>query len=257
MLLLAVDIGNSSTKFGIFRSTTLLQRWHIPTQHQPAGPTPWPADLLTEISRDHPGIEAVAASSVVPGIEAPFSKAASSVLGIEPVLIDHSFDFGFAIDYDPPGSIGIDRLVNAAAAVAEYGAPVAVCSFGTATTIDAVDHELRFRGGTISPGIGTNRKTAKLPSVDVSKPASVFGRSTSQSISSGVFSTAVGGAREILMRIYHELGLKTVTVATGGFAGTISPELDIVDHIDADLTLKGIRWSFDRNHHGAARRSGK
>ncbi|MGQ0543286.1 MAG: type III pantothenate kinase, partial [Blastocatellia bacterium] len=159
--------------------------------------------------------------------------------------------FWLTIKYDPITSVGTDRLINAFAAVTKYGKPIIACSFGTATTIDAVNENCEFLGGIIAPGMATlaeslHLKTAKLPRVEIAKPKQVIGSSTESSIMSGIFYGYVGLVEGLISRLGVELGDKAKVIATGGFARLIAPEVHAISIVDENLTLDGLRLVAER-----------
>jgi type III pantothenate kinase len=240
-MLLAVDIGNSSIKLGVFDRETLLSRFTIP-----AAALQDPVELR-KLAEDMPStIEEVIISSVVPDLNGLLSDFSQTHFGIKPIFVDHTFDFGFEIEYEPPTAAGIDRLVAASAAVRKYGKPCIVCDFGTAATIDAVNAAGQYLGGVITPGIDTLshalfQKTSKLPEIEIQKPDSVIGRSTASAIRSGIYYGYIGLVEGLLKRMIDELGEKPVVVATGGFAEMIAAECPAIEIVDKDLLLEGLQ----------------
>jgi type III pantothenate kinase len=249
-MLLAIDIGNSYTKFGIFESSSLIDKFSIPTERD------YTADelLFDRLRRNGDRfltIGTVAVSSVVPELDGTFRRALKKHLNVTPIFIDHTFDFGLKINYNPPTAAGIDRLVNAAAAAAKHGAPVIACSFGTATTFDVVDAHSTYLGGAIAPGMRTmaevlHLKTSKLPLVAAEKPQSAIGSTTEDSIKSGVYHGYVGLVEGVLSRMFEELGETPRVVGTGGFVKTVANESGMIDVVDEDLTLDGICMLAER-----------
>ena len=153
--------------------------------------------------------------------------------------------------YDPPTSVGIDRLVNASAAVEKYGTPVIVCSFGTATVIDAVNSKGEFLGGVIAPGAklmaaSLHEQTSQLPSVQIEMPDKVIGSNTADAMLSGVVNGQIAMADGLIKRIAAELASKPRVIATGGFASLIADSIKTVSVIDENLTLDGLRLLAER-----------
>jgi len=134
-----------------------------------------------------------------------------------------------------------------------YGAPAIVVDFGTATTFSAVDSDGAFLGGAIAPGVMTASdalfsKASKLPRVDVAKPRSVIGKNTVTAMQSGIFFGALGMVEEIVKRMKAEMGGSgTKVVATGGLAPLIAGQSKMIDTIDPEITLKGLRIIYERN----------
>jgi type III pantothenate kinase len=246
-MLLAVDIGNSSTKFGSFDGENLVSKFSIQTDRDAGA-----AFISDEVAgRLNQTFEAVIVASVVPEVRPALREYLQLEHNIDPIFVDHDFDFGLKINYEPITSAGIDRLVNASAASAKYGKPCIVCSFGTATTIDAVSKDGEFLGGIIAPGMRTMVKAlhiaaSKLPEVEIEKPETVLGHSTVASIRSGIFYGYIGLVEGLISRIRSILPPAPV-IATGGFAGTVATEVETIEIVDNDLTLDGLRMLYLRH----------
>src|SRR5687768_3017416 len=244
-MLLAIDIGNTAVKFGVFESSSLVDKFSIPTYPDYAE-NELLFDRLSFIRERFFQIASVVVCSVVPELDETFRSAIKDLLNVTPVFVDKDSDFGIAIEYQTVDSLGLDRLVNASAAARKYGTPIIVCSFGTATTIDVVNAKKAFVGGTISPGLrllaeSLHQKTSKLPLVTVEDPGTVIGSSTEGSIRSGVFYGYIGAVGGILNRMFSEMGKKPKVIATGGFAQLVNEGCDLIDEVDENLTLDGLR----------------
>lgn len=240
-MLLAVDIGNSAIKFGLFDGDTLTSRFSIPTKRDAT------VDDIRHTVGDRldSSVNAVIVCTVVPQIETAMRAFLLATTCVQPTFIDNSFDFGLKINYEPRESLGTDRLVNAFAAVAKYGAPCIVCSLGTATTIDAVSADREFLGGVIAPGMDAmaealHLKAPTLPKIEISKPERVVGSSTGRSIRSGVYYGYVAMVEGLITRLCSESGVSRV-VGTGGNAAIFSTDLARIVTVDSDLTLSGLR----------------
>lgn len=253
-MFLAIDIGNSTIKFGLYHDDKLTEKISIPTKKNNS-PDKLIFEWLNAFKNRAPKIDSILISSVVPEVNPAMAEACEKLFQITPQFIDSNTNFGLKSIYDPPDAAGRDRLVNIYAAVKKYGLPVIVCSFGTATTIDAVDALGTYRGGIIAPGMGTmadalHRKTSQLPLVEVKPAEKVIGNSTGSSILSGIYFGHAGMAEKMIERISAELApLETAlnaesshpfTVATGGFAKMLAPEIKNIDKIDENLTLDGL-----------------
>lgn len=240
-MLLAIDIGNSSTKFGVFDGEKLVSKLSIPTIKNASAD-----DLENAVGNDlSKNITAAIVSSVVPESEKPLGDFLTGRFGITPVFVDTSFDFGLTIRYKTISTLGIDRLITASAAAAKYGVPCIVCSFGTATTIDVVNSAREYLGGIIAPGMKTmaealHLKASKLPEVKITKPGSVIGDSTVTSIQSGIFYGYVGLVEGTISRMLTELGETPQVIATGGFAEMVAGECKQIQIINENLLLEGL-----------------
>lgn len=242
-MLLAIDIGNSSTKFGIFDGPNLFHKFSIQTKRDYTV-----EELLFDRLKVHEqqfiqvDIGGCIVASVVPELNGVIAQATKELFKCTPQFVDESWDFGFEIVYEPPSAAGVDRLVNCFAAVAKYGKPVTVCSFGTATTIDVVSGDSEYIGGIIAPGMATAAKalqlaTAKLPNVPIEKPENLLGNTTVTSIQSGI----VNGHIAMVEGLLNRMGPQGKIIATGGFARLISSEVTAIDIFDENLTLDGLR----------------
>jgi type III pantothenate kinase len=241
-MLLAIDIGNSSTKFGLFDGKVLIGKFTIQTKRDETENSVY-AQIHHQITHN---ISAIVISSVVKELKETYTILGKKYFNIKPFVVDHQFDFGFSINYFPPEQCGADRLIDAFAAVEQYGIPCLVCDFGTATTIDVVDANKRYLGGIITPGINTLAsalfdKTSKLPEVELIKPAKIIGNSTVSSIQSGIYFGYIGLVDGIIKRMLAELNQPAQVVSTGGFAEFIAEESEYIEIIDKHLMLEGLR----------------
>ena len=246
-MLLAIDIGNTLAKFGVFEGEKLFQRISIPTVRAATAEEIYEQIKLPEIS-------VVVVSSVVPALADSYREFSEKYFNLQPIFVDNSFDFNLKIKCRQPENLGVDRLVDAFAAAEKYGAPCVVGDFGTAATIDAVSANREFLGGVIAPGMDTLAealflKTSKLPRVRIEKPEKVIGDSTVAAIQSGIFFGYLGFVKEILRRMIDELGgsEKPKIVATGGFARLIANECDLIETVDENLMLDGLRLIYEKS----------
>lgn len=253
-MLLAVDIGNSSTKFGVFDGNTLLVRFSIPTRRDATA-----ADLQKAISGnlDLP-ITDVIVCSVVPDVERALRDFMHQRYKIAPLFVNNSIDLGLKIRYEPESSLGTDRLVAAYAAVKKFGKPVVVCDFGTATTVDAVNAKGEYLGGVIAPGMNAmaealHLKAARLPLVKIVKPETVVGTTTLGSILSGVFYGYIGLVEGLVKRMSDELGKNTKIVATGGLSKLIAENTQLLETVDENLVLEGLLYIHNARRQTTAR----
>lgn len=249
-MLLAIDIGNSTIKFGIYDCKKLIEKFAVPT-HTDYKPDEFLIDRLRYFEEKPLRIDKVMVSSVVPEINDTIHAAAKTLYNVTPLFVDTSADFGLQVDYDPPESLGTDRLVAAFAAAEKYGKPCIVCSFGTATTIDAVTLGGKFLGGAIAPGMAAmadslNTETSQLPHVEIKKPAAAIGNSTTSAIRSGIFHGHTGMVNHLVSLVAGELGQEATVVATGGFVEFVAPECPAIEIVDDILILEGLRLLHER-----------
>jgi type III pantothenate kinase len=257
-MLLAIDIGNTNIVIGVFDRLELRHSWRLTTARDRTSDE---LGLMVTQLLDRDGlvlssIDGVVMASVVPPLTATMIDMCRRYLGREPLNLEPGVETGMPILYEHPAEVGADRIVNGIAAYEAYGRPrrqpLIVVDFGTATTFDAISAAGEYLGGVICPGIGISadalfQRAAKLPRVDVRKPPNVIGRTTVTSMQSGLFFGYVGLVEGLVYRLRAELGGSAYCVATGGLAEVISPETDVVDAVDRDLTLQGLRLLWERN----------
>lgn len=267
MKLLAFDIGNTNITIGLFdprRSfpcpvsslscPLLLGTWRIRTEIERTAEEHFGAvrDFLEWQHCQTREVKGIVLCSVVPPVTVSIVEMSERFFGAQPLIVTGDLDLGINNAYQPPESVGADRLVNAVAAAHFYGVPCIVVDFGTATTFDAIDRNGTYLGGAIAPGITMAaeilfQRTAQLPRVALTTPKRVIGRSTVESIQSGLIFGYVGLVKELVVRFKAELGEAKV-IATGGLARLIAPLTGIVDEINLDLTLLGLAIIWQHQH---------
>src|SRR5438067_4513798 len=257
-MLLAIDVGNTNIVLGVFERGALVESWRLATLRERTSDEIgiWVSQLFQHRSLDPNRIDGIVLSSVVPPLTGTIMTMARRYFGLTPLNVDSSVDTGMPLLYKHPAEIGADRIVNAVAAYQIYGrdrqVPLIVVDFGTATTFDAVSAKGEYLGGVICPGVQISadalfQRAARLPRVDVRKPCEVIGRSTVGAMESGLYYGYVGLVDGLVRRMKQELGEQTICVATGGLADLISPEVALIEHVDPDLTLQGLRMIWERN----------
>jgi type III pantothenate kinase len=248
---LLVDIGNTNISLGLGQGTRTRMHDHMPT----AGTRV--ADIR-RILETLPGITGAVISSVVPAATRRWERAIRSVCDLRPLIVHHRLQLGVALDFAKPGSIGGDRLANAAGAVARYGAPVIVADFGTAVTFDVITRNRAYVGGVIAPGLSVmtdylNEKTALLPRIKLKGSFGAVGKSTITAMRIGAKIGYRGMVREIVTYLTYSLNMKRVKlVATGGHARWVLEDLDMPFAFDPNLTLHGMQRIYELNretHH--------
>ncbi len=253
-MLLAIDIGNTETTLGVFEGEELQATWHMATViHRMADEY---ASLLLSLLHhqglDKSDIKEVALCSVVPPLIATFEELFQRYFHLSPLVVGAGVKTGVSIRTDNPREVGADRIVNAAAAHHLYGGPVIITDLGTATTFDTVSKEGDYLGGAIAPGItmaaeALSMQTAMLPRVELAPPKHAIGTSTIAAMQSGIVFGYVGLIEGIVARIRQELGGKAKVVATGGYADLIAKETRVIDVVNLDLTLIGLRLIYLMN----------
>jgi type III pantothenate kinase len=257
-MLLAIDIGNTNIVFGVFEGERLVRSWRLATRRDRTSDELgiWITQFLANQGLAVGAIGEVVMASVVPPVSGIMVETVTRYFGSEPLVVDGETDTGMPNRYEPPSDVGADRIVNGVAAYERFGrtrrVPVIVVDFGTATTFDAISADGAYLGGVICPGVGISadalfQRAARLPRVDVRRPACVVGRHTVGSMQSGLFWGYVGLVEGIVERMKGELGRESAVVATGGLAELIAPETPVIEAVDRDLTLHGLRMIWWRN----------
>ena len=253
-MLLAIDIGNTNITFGVFDGENLLATWRMATDVNEM-PDEYAIAMLSMLGhRDFKpsSITGIAMCSTVPPLNTIFEELFQQYLGITPLIVSPGVKTGVRIRFDNPREVGPDRIANTAAAHHLYEGPVIVVDFGTATTFDVVSGEGDFIGGVIAPGIAGAAdalftRTAALPRIELIAPKQAIGSSTISAMQSGIVFGYVGLVEGIVSRIQREIGEKATVVATGGYAYVIAPATNVIDTVDPNITLVGLRLIYMMN----------
>ncbi|PYQ73825.1 MAG: type III pantothenate kinase [Acidobacteria bacterium] len=257
-MLLAIDVGNTNIVLGVFDGETLVQSWRLQTLRERTSDE---LGLLVDGLFAHSKIERVQVrgvilGSVVPPLTPTLRAMTQRYFGVTALSIEPGVETGMPILYENPAEVGADRIVNGVAAYEKFGRgagrPLIVVDFGTATTLDAITAQGEYLGGAICPGVQISadalfQRAARLPRIDVRKPARIVGRTTVGAMESGLFYGYVGMVEGLVRRMTDELGGSAISVATGGLADVIAPETPVIQHVDPDLTLHGLRIVWQRN----------
>ena len=253
-MLLVIDAGNTNVTLGLFRDQDLIAQWRLLTDRRRSS-----NEYGTEVRNlfasgdvELSDIKGVVISSVVPPLDQRLKQMAEDLFAWAPLIVDHTTDTGLKILYDSPAEIGTDRIVDAVAAVAKYGAPCIVVDFGTATTFNAVNAAHEYLGGVIAPGIMISAealfsRTAKLPRVEIKPPEKVIGSSTIGAMQSGLYHGYAGLVDGVLEKMIAEMNARPRVIATGGLAHVIAAASKFIADIDETLTLDGLRLIYERN----------
>lgn len=253
-MILVLDVGNTNIVLGVYREKELVAHWRTSTDRQKTADE-YGVLIKNLFSYSHvksAEIKAVVISSVVPPLNPTLERMTRQYFQVEPLLINPGIKTGMPIKYENPREVGADRIVNAVAAIEEYGGPLIIIDFGTATTFCAISADNEYLGGAILPGIGISaealfQRAAKLPRIELSKPRTVIGRNTVSSMQSGIIYGYVGAVDYLVERISREMNTKPFVLATGGFAEIIASESSAIDKVDSFLTLKGLRILYEKN----------
>src|SRR5256885_1658122 len=250
--LLVVDVGNTNIVLGIYHGDALANSWRLATARERTSDE---YGILAKqlVSESQPvALDGAIVSSVVPPLNSAMQWMIEKYFGVEPLFVEPGVKTGIAIHVDNPQEVGADRIVNCVAAYETYGGPAVIVDFGTATTFDVVTADAKYVGGVIAPGLTISAealfaRAARLPRVDIKRPPHVIGTNTVVNMQSGIFFGYLGLVDGILGRMRAEVeGLKTI-VATGGLASLVASESEHIEHVDDDLTMRGLKIIWDRN----------
>jgi type III pantothenate kinase len=247
--LLAIDVGNTQTGFGLYEGAELREHWRVATERNRSGDE---LGALFGSFVDLSAVEGVAMASTVPQLHRAYEDFCKEYAKAELLEVGPGIKTGVPVRYDDPRDVGPDRIANAVAAVERYGAPCIVVDFGTSTNFDVVSPEGEYVGGVLAPGIEISMealaaRAARLFRIDFAAPETVIAKNTAASLQSGLVYGFAGQVDGIVDRIRGELGVEAQTVATGGLADLITPHARTLDQIDPFLTLEGVRLIWERN----------
>lgn len=253
-MLLVIDAGNTNVVMAIRDGDDWRGTWRIATDPQRTSDdyAVWLLTLLTLSGLKREEVSAAVIGTVVPAALYHLRRLCRDWFAVEPLVARSALDWGFEIRTDHPEEVGADRLLNALASHQRYTGPLVVIDFGTATTFDLVDRDGAYLGGVISPGINLSiealhRAAARLPRIGIGRPQAVIGRSTVPAMQSGIYWGYVAMIEGLVVRIQAEYGGGLKVIATGGLAPLLAEGTTIIEHIDPDLTLDGLRMLAARN----------
>lgn len=255
IVLLVIDIGNTNIVFGVYRKNRLVHSWRRVTGKKVILGA-YAKDVLKEFDlkkirkEEICGIEI---SCVVPSLLPAFKRFCSYFFSMNPSIVIPGRNTNIRILCDNPSEVGADRIVNAVAGYSKYGGPLIIIDFGTATTFDVINIKGEYMGGIIVPGMGISaealfKRAEKLPLVKLLRPDRVVGKTTVESIQSGLFFGAIGQIKEIISRIKKEIKISPKIILTGGYAELVKKEIKGTV-IDPYLTLKGLRIIYEKTGH--------
>jgi type III pantothenate kinase len=253
-MLLAIDIGNTNIKLGVYEGERLLAHWRAATErHKLADEyAALIGNLFGLAGMDLRSVAGCVVSCVVPPLTGQFRDLSRNYLEVEPVILGLGVATGLRYLIDTPGELGSDRIANSLAAYRKYGGPVIAIAFGTATALDVIVGDGDYIGGAIAPGIGISadalfRLAAKLYQVELVRPPKVIGKNTVHYMQSGLILGYAGLVEGLVRRIHDELGATCPVVATGGLAEVIAGETSAITAVEPYLTLDGLRMIYAMN----------
>jgi type III pantothenate kinase len=254
-MILAIDIGNTHTVFGIFDKHKLLGDWRVTSF---VSRTEDELGALVRTFCEGAGISlkkitAVGISSVVPNLTDIAISMSKKYFKMEPIVVSASLPLGLKILYEDQQAVGADRICNAVAGHAKYKGALVIVDFGTATTFDVVSEKGDYLGGVIAAGIETSagelhRRAAKLPKIDLHFPPKIIGTNTVNSMQAGILYGALDAMESMIRRISKELDDYPTVIATGGFSALMTKQSKLINKCEPTLVLDGIRIIVERIH---------
>jgi len=254
-MLLAINANNTNVKFGLFDDDRMVGDWRLRTE---SGRTAdeylvWFAQLLTLAGLDRKSIREAIIATVVPQALFHLRMFCERHLAAKPLVVgDPGVKLGIKVLVDRPNEVGADRLANAVGGHALYPKPLIIVDFGTATTFDVVDGAGNYAGGVIAPGINLSLEalhtaTAMLPRIAVETPARVIGKDTLGAMQSGIYWGYIGLIEGLVARIAKEFGGRPTVVATGGLAPLFAGATPAIQHLEPEITMRGLVEIHRRN----------
>lgn len=254
-MIFVFDVGNTNTVLGVYEEDELKYHWRIETNR---GKTADEYAMTIRALFEHENlpfssINGIIISSVVPPIMTALESMCEKYFHTTPFIVGPGVKTGLNIKYDNPREVGADRIVNAVAGINEYGSPLIIVDFGTATTYCYIDEGKHYMGGAIAPGIGIStealyNRASKLPRIEIARPdGGVIGKNTVSAMQSGILYGYVGQVEGIVKRMKTDSKVPPIVIATGGLASLIAKETDMIDVVDPYLTLKGLQLIYKRN----------
>ena len=254
-MLLAIDLGNTNIKYGVFDGDKMLASFRVSSRISRTADEYGSVlvGLLSDSGIKKSDINGIIFSSVIPALNYTICHMCEYFFGISPIIVGPGVKTGLNIKAENPKEVGADIIVNSVSAFNKYGGPIVVIDFGTATTFDIVTEKCELLGVVIAPGIKTSleglvNKTAQLSMIELDAPKTVIGKNTKHCMQSGIIFGFAGLVDSILKRIKKELGIEKIkVVATGGLGEIIAKEVDSISIVDRTLTLDGLKTIYNLN----------
>lgn len=258
-MILLVDVGNTNIVLGVQKDDDYIASWRISTDAKKTSDeyAIQVMQLFEQNNLNPKDIKGIIISSVVPNIMHSLENMVRKCFCIEPIIVGPGIKTGINIKYDNPKEVGADRIVNAVAAYEIYKKPMIIIDFGTATTFCAINGKGDYLGGCIVPGIKISsdalfERAAKLPRVELEVPKNIICKNTISSMQSGIIYGYIGQVEYIVKKMKLEMkqdkyGIEPCVIATGGLAKLIAKETKLIDKIDPNLTLEGLKILYRKN----------
>ena len=250
-MLMTVDVGNTNIAVGVYDAERLVSSFRMITKSQRTSDEFGSEfySIMTAKGLRLSEVTDVVISSVVPNLNHALVSSIIKYFHVEPMMISTKLNTGILTDIP---DLGNDRLVDAAAAYHEYGGPVLVIDFGTATTYDYIDKDGKFITGITAPGVqieadALTAMAAQLPKIELVKSASVIATDTITSMQAGVVYGYIGSVEYIIDAVRKEIPDDFKVIATGGLGSLICPHTEKIDKYDPDLAYKGMKLIWERN----------
>ena len=244
-MLLVIDVGNTNMEFGVYRGEELVGSFRLMTDANRTSDELglWLCQYFQRFGLELGQVEDVVIGSVAPQVMHTLSRAVQKYVGKTPLVLDEVLDPGLPyVECDSDERLGPDRAAADIAAIAKYGAPLVVLDFGTATTLDAVSRE----GVQVSID-GLFQKTALLPRVELVKPDTVLSTTAVGQIQAGAVLGYIGAIEYLIRHAKEEIGQPdTKVVATGGLSRLVADNTELIDVVDPQLVLDGLRIIYER-----------
>ncbi|CAM3256472.1 type III pantothenate kinase [Filibacter tadaridae] len=253
-MILVLDTGNTNIVLGVYEQGQLKYHWRMETyRHKTEDEYAMQVkSFFTHVGMTFEDVSGVIISSVVPPVMFPLEQMCRKYFNIKPLIVGPGVKTGLNIKYENPREVGADRIVNAVAAIHEYGTPLIIVDFGTATTYCYVNEKSEYMGGAIAPGIGISMealfdRASKLPRIELARPEHIVGKNTVAAMQAGILYGYVGQVEGIVARMKAQSEVEPTVIATGGLADLIATETEVIDVVDNFLTLKGLHLIYERN----------
>ena len=253
-MIFVIDVGNTNTVIGVYEGDTLKYHWRIETNRNK---TEDEYGMIIKSLLEHEGLsfdqfDGIIISSVVPPIMFALEGMCKKYFGVKPLVVGPGIKTGLDIKYENPREVGADRIVNAVAGIHEFGSPLIIVDFGTATTYCYINEDKQYMGGAIAPGINISTealysRASKLPRIEIARPDCIIGKNTVSAMQSGILYGYVGQVEGIVSRIKAQSKVEPLVIATGGLATLIANESTAIDIVEPFLTLKGLQLIYKRN----------